>query len=135
MPGRFPLALLIVASLVIGCGKKPDGPERFALSGKVTFAGAPVPIGTIRFSPNAAQGNQGPSASTTIRNGEYATYSGRGAIGGPMIVMITGIDSDSLDSENTLFSQYRVEVDIPRESGEQDFDVPASAGVKSRVRR
>jgi hypothetical protein len=48
---RASAMLGIVACMIAGCGKdnKVKGPPRHAGSGKVTFKGAPVPAGGIRF--------------------------------------------------------------------------------------
>ena len=60
--------LLVV--LLLGCSGE-DGPQRYRVSGTVTFKGAPVPIGVIQFPPDATQGNSGPPAFADIKDGKY----------------------------------------------------------------
>lgn len=54
-----PMVLLVAVAAVVGCGSN-DAPDRFHISGKVTFAGEPVPAGQIIFEPDASQQNSGP---------------------------------------------------------------------------
>lgn len=52
--------------LAVGCGS--NGPDRFPLSGSVTFQGAPVAQGSIRFVPDdKAQQQEG----AVIKDGKY----------------------------------------------------------------
>ena len=117
-----------------GCSGE-QGPPRHHLSGKVVFNGAPVGFGMIYFQPDAQGGNSGPQGFATIRNGAFDTKrEGKGTVGGPMIVRITGFDSeppkDLSETEpgpKPLFAEYQTKADLPKEDGNQDFDVPASA--------
>ncbi len=59
------LLLVLLAGLSFGCNS--DG--RFAVSGKVTLDGTPVPEGTISFMPT---GPTGSSDAAPIKNGEYS---------------------------------------------------------------
>jgi hypothetical protein len=100
----------LVLSAVAGCG--PAGPARHPVEGAVTYAGKPLPRGTIRFDPDGTKGNTGPVGMAEIVDGRYATKAdgGRGPLQGP------------------LFSDYRVEIKLePSASGptQLDFDVPA----------
>ena len=124
--------LLLVFGLVsaIGCGGS-DGPKRYDLSGTVTFDGKPIPAGSIIFQPNASAGNSGPQGAAEIRDGKYDTSAnGKGMIGGPHIVRITGFDGiaeTEMDIVKPLFAEYQIEVDLPEESGAKDFEVPGDA--------
>lgn len=79
---RFPplgCALAALAVLVLGCGQQ--GPERVPVSGTVTWNGEPLPSAEHRpsriyFVP--AQGNEAPSTSAEIVNGEYTIESNGG---------------------------------------------------------
>lgn len=124
------LLLVIGLATAIGCGGG-DGPKRYDLSGTVTFDGKPIPAGSIIFQPNASAGNTGPQGAAEIRDGKYDTsVNGKGTIGGPHIVRITGFDGvaeSEMDVVKPLFAEYQIEVDLPTESGTKDFEVPADA--------
>lgn len=123
----------LLALLMVGCSGA-DGPERFSLSGTVTYDGQPVPHGTIHFEPDAARGNPGPSGSGEIKDGKYQTNPGRGMIGGPHMVRISGYDGKPPDGPEAeifphgmpLFDEQLIEADLPHESTAKDFDIPAS---------
>jgi hypothetical protein len=63
---RSLVALSCLALLAPGCGEQ--GPDRFPLSGSVSFEGAPVAEGSIRFVPEE-KGKQPEGA--VIRDGKY----------------------------------------------------------------
>ncbi len=132
-PWPLPSMLILCVATIVsiaGCGKS-DGPQRYDLHGTVTFRGQPVPAGTINFTPNTTQGNSGPGAFAQIRDGHYETSSGKGIVGGPHRVMIFGFPK-SMGSEGSeesvpeLFPPYQAEVELPREDGSVDFEVPAT---------
>jgi hypothetical protein len=124
------LAAILLASATLGCGNR--GPARFDVSGKVTFHGKPVPIGRIVFLPDKEKGNAGPTGYANIQDGAYDTRNhGKGTCGGPQTAVISGYDGKSVpgievNAGKPLFTEYRVNVDLPRETGSKDFDVPAS---------
>ncbi|HWL10086.1 MAG TPA: hypothetical protein VNQ76_16895 [Planctomicrobium sp.] len=133
---RFPcrgfwLFLAMTAAVTSGCSNKtPDGPARYALSGNVTFDGKPVPTGTIRFSPDREKGNQGPGTIADIRHGKYQTLPGKGIVGGPMVVEISGSDGipvevsgETIPSGTALIESYRTEINLPKETATRDFDI------------
>lgn len=127
--------LLLVTATVSGCTPAESGPERFQVSGAVTYAGKPVPKGYITFSPDSAQGNQGPGGGAAIENGRYTTLPDKGVTGGPYLVRISGYDGiavtisgEELPDGQALFNQYETTVEFPRQNTEQDFEVPAAAG-------
>lgn len=61
------IGALLATLLTVGCGS--DGPDRFPLSGSVTFQGAPVAQGSIRFVPeNKDQQQEG----AVIKDGKYS---------------------------------------------------------------
>lgn len=132
--GALPVALLLLGGGLLGCGQKTDGPERFDVSGTVTYEGKLVPYGSIQFMPDTSQGNDGPSGFSTIVNGKYDTaLQGKGTVGGPHKVVIHGEEKpdptqpapDDQDEPEpvVLFSDYQTEVDMPRERSTMDFDV------------
>ena len=129
---RGPLVAGIAVSAalcILGCrpaAKK--GPTRYAVSGRITFGGDPVPIGTIAFEPDASAGNTGPAGYGDIKSGTYVTQGRFGAVGGPHFVRIKGFaPPDPANAEAApipLFRDYTTKVDLPRERSTQDFDVP-----------
>jgi hypothetical protein len=122
------LALVLVGLLVLaGCGR--GGPPRYDLSGKVTHGGQPIPAGSVTFIPDKSKGNSGPAISVKIKEGQYDTSrEDVGHVGGPHIVKITALDgkvSDEFSEGNLLFPDYEMSLDLPKEDGTQDLDVPA----------
>ncbi|HWL09496.1 MAG TPA: hypothetical protein VNQ76_13895 [Planctomicrobium sp.] len=120
--------------LAYGCGSKVDGPQRYQLTGKVTFNGNPVPIGVIYLTPDTSKGNRGPGTLAEIKDGRYSTPPNKGTVGGAMVLEFSGFDGQKTgtgDDENrvgkTLFDGYRLEAELPQKSAQQDFDVPLSA--------
>ncbi|QDV38420.1 hypothetical protein [Tautonia plasticadhaerens] len=92
-PRRFaPLAasFLGVLALAAGCGDGTGLPERYPVSGTVTYKGEPVETGAISFTPvDVANGRP---ASGTIEEGSYyltTAVDGDGALPGEYKVTIT----------------------------------------------
>lgn len=122
------VAALALLWLVCGCSRS-SGPARYPVRGSVTYGGNPVPAGQIAFEPDAAQGNRGPAAYARIDNGSFATARGEGAVGGPHVVRILGMDGQaSAESPEgvMLFSEYETTVDLPEAASTQEFAVPGS---------
>lgn len=124
---------IVVTCLMIcaGCGGyHNDGPQRFKLSGAVTYKGSPVPVGEISFMPDTIQGNSGPGAVAFIKNGQYATRPHKGVTPGPMIVVIKGYNGVG-NSENAdgaqLFSPFQTHIDLEPQDSIQDFVVESSS--------
>jgi hypothetical protein len=124
------LAAIVLCSAAIGCGR--SGPARFDLSGKVTFRGQPVPVGTISFLPDGNKGNKGPVGFAKVADGVYDTRrQGRGACGGPLVVVISGFTGkavpgkDEMPLGSQVFPDYRVPFDMSPGTTTKDFDVPA----------
>jgi len=122
------LLAVAIAWLSAGCGRS-SGPARYDVSGKVSYGQAPVPAGRIVFEPDDAKGNSGPPSYAQIKEGRYATPPGKGTVGGPHRVRITGFDGrgagESPDG-TPLFSEYRASIDLPKEDATRDLDVPAT---------
>ena len=75
---RIGYAMLFL--IVPGCGEK--GPDRFELSGKVTYRGKPVPAGTITFEPTDRVVNATTIGEAEIKDGQYKTLPDKGVVGG-----------------------------------------------------
>ncbi len=132
---RF-LPVLLLASSLFGCG----GSKGNRVSGKVTFAGKPVPAGKIYFMPDGSKNNSGATGYAEINDGAYDTSAtgGQGVTIGAMIVAIEGFDpatagkkekGDTSGEETTksLFPRYETTVELPGSATTKDFDVPADA--------
>lgn len=129
-----------------GCGWNSDtGPERFDVSGTVTFDGIPIPRGTIVFSPDQSKGNSGPQGAAEISDGKYDTSTkGKGLVGGAHIVTIRGFDkvdenakpkmsSDGMATpQPPLFPTYSTKKDIPKDKSSLDIEVPKKKKRKKR---
>jgi hypothetical protein len=114
--------------LLCGCG---GGTSVYDVSGTVTFDGKPVPAGRVFFDPDLAQKNDGPQGSASIRAGKFDTrQGGRAAVSGPVVVRIEGYEkgADEKSVGKTLFVDYEIKLDLPKEASTQKLEVPASAG-------
>jgi hypothetical protein len=123
---------VLLPGVVLGCGG--DGSHR--VSGTVTFAGAPVPAGKVYFLPDGTKGNQGPTGFADIKDGKYDTTTGRGAVAGPVIIAVEGIDPSSKPAKadpsgeitaKVLFPRYEITADLPTADSTKDILVPAEA--------
>ncbi|MBI1313709.1 hypothetical protein GC176_20645 [bacterium] len=126
----------MLLGMCAGCGGSSDGPDRFAVSGEVTFEGKPVPMGFIKFTPDSSQGNSGPGTGCPIKDGEYATPKGKGLVGGPHIVEIAGWDGvpitesgERLPEGTELFPLYHTRFDFPKSDGEYNFAVSPDTDI------
>jgi len=127
------LMLWALCPVVGGCQSSVPGPEKFEVSGEVTFSGQPVPTGTIIFEPDSAKGNSGPGGGGAIKDGHFVTYAGKGVVGGPYIARISGFtgtpkkeDGEEILEGDPLFAEYRTEVEFPKKNTQHDFEVPTN---------
>jgi len=128
------LILLATAACLGGCGKQSGGPQRYDVSGTVTYAGKPVPAGSVTFQPDKTKGNSGAAGFATIKDGKYDTKAGgQGVVGGPQVVKIAGFDGvaqPQLPNGAALFREYSVSVDLPKEKTTKDFEIKGAGGGK-----
>lgn len=132
---RGQVVALTLVSTVIACGCGQRGVARIPVEGTVTFAGAPVLAGEIRFEPDAAQGHRGPVGHAVIENGKFSTRMEgcQGPPPGPLVVWINArkTNDPGRELQEPLFSDYctRLTIDVPRGGGSAalDFDVPPTA--------
>ena len=118
--------VLLCFAVLTGCS---PGERVYQLSGKVTYAGKPIPVGHIIFEPDANSGNNGGSGFAKIKDGHYDTsiLDGRGTLGGPHVVRIQGLDGivrGELLNGIPLFQEYVTTADLPKGNGTKDFEVP-----------
>ena len=119
--------LLASLALVVGCGE--EGPQRYDVSGTVTYKGEPVPAGMIQFMPDNEQGNSGPPGNAAIEGGKFDTaVEGMGTIGGPHKVIIDVYDGEAqgADFPNGLpiFRGYETKIDLPEEDTTIEIEIP-----------
>jgi len=114
-------SLLVAATLGCGSGEPPT----YQVSGKVSYAGQPLPSGSIQFEPDKPGGNSGTCATATIENGTYTTTVG-GITGGKYLVRVNppAIESGADLSKVIRFPVYETKVDLPKGNSTHDFDVP-----------
>lgn len=130
------VCMSLVATGLAGCGG-PRGPQRYRLSGRVTFDGKPLPQGQISFDPvdsfqfgdKRIGGGFAP-----IRDGVYSTdVYGRGHLGGPHRIVITGQAAEPVNDGSSephyppLFDPYETTVDLPARTSTKEFTVPSPA--------
>lgn len=131
---RDALLTAAIATTLIGggCGPRNTGPQRFHVSGTVTFDGAPVPVGTIYFEADAARGNSGPVSIVAVKDGRYDTKAEKvaGPVQGPLSVRISGSQKIDPGGEPVpmLFPEYTTTIDLDPVVKPHvfDFDVPRS---------
>lgn len=128
--GIVAVAVSVILFLSLsGCG---SGTKSYPLSGTVTYNGQPVPEGTIRFTPDASKGNQGPQSVAAIVDGRY-DMGNNGVSGGPTLVEINGVhnlkDVLSPNSGETnrvgepIFATHKESVDFPLKASTKDFEI------------
>jgi hypothetical protein len=131
---REVLLTVVIAMVLVGggCGSRNKGPQRFQVSGTVTYDGEPIPVGTIYFEADAARGNTGPVSIVPIEDGRYDTKAAQvlGPVQGPLSVRISGSQKIEPGGEPVpvLFSEYTTTTDLDPLSKPHvfDFDVPRS---------
>lgn len=119
---------IFTASVTLGCnGPTTEGPQRFPLSGTITYKGAPLPAGKIYFEPDGKKDNSGPMVTAEIKDGKYETPPGKGTVGGSHIVRIDGYDAKNVTEHDplgsALFINHVIEVDLPKDEATEDFTV------------
>lgn len=128
--------ILILSQILVGCGKKNEGPARFRVSGKVTFNGAPVPCGGITFDSNATASEGGQQGYAEIKDGLFDTAIAgqKGVIGGATTLTISGSERPIVvdgPDPGILFSNYVMKHEFPQEVTTLDIEIPAEAAGKN----
>jgi hypothetical protein len=126
------LLVFVTTGAIAGCSQ-PDGPTRYDVTGVVTYARKPVPVGFVTFIPNTDKGNKGPGGGADVKDGKYDTASGKGMVGGPHKIQVVGFDGipvviagSKFEEGTPLFPRYEFEADLPSEAGKFDIDVPVT---------
>ncbi|QDV66606.1 hypothetical protein Poly24_02930 [Rosistilla carotiformis] len=123
--GMVQVASVCAVVSILGCGSAVNDPRSNHVQGSVSFKGAPVAFGDIRFIPE-----NGPAGYAQIRDGKYdtAALGGKGTVGGKQTVVINGFDgvakpAEELPNGAPLFPEYRTDVEIASGGGSEDFEV------------
>lgn len=123
--------VLAFASVGAGTGCwKNGGVERFALWGRITLDGRPVPAGVIILRPDTAAGAAGPGAEAVIRGGEYRTRPGFGPVVGRHVlafVLGDGVNPTEVSPFGALLTKQPLPpmtLDVPKGGGIVDIDLP-----------
>ena len=125
---RSVLAILVacLAITAVGC---EQGPQRFNVSGTVTYNEQPLPAGVLYFDPDVSKQNDGPQGYAFIKDGRFDTAeTNSGPVGGPHLARIEGFDGkpgEELPMGRLLFADFSQAVDLPREDTTLNFAVPA----------
>tara|TARA_R110002095_G_scaffold204266_1_gene186855 strand:+ start:9101 stop:9526 length:426 start_codon:yes stop_codon:yes gene_type:complete len=129
--------LFLSLSVFSGCGSSDDGPERYDVTGSITYKGAPLESGRITFVPDSEKGNQGPVGYAMVEAGKYDTRApgGKGTISGAIQILITGDNlalSETGEIQPPLFVDHKETADIDPQQAltTLDFDVPAKTARK-----
>jgi len=89
--------VLLAGAVLNGCSGNPEGPERAHVAGFVSFDGAPLKSGEIRFIP--AANTKGPAAVATVTDGAYELGTAEGPIVGSHRVEIDSSDPEGDDDQ------------------------------------
>ena len=126
------LLIFTAAGAITGCSQQ-DGPTRYDVTGVVTYAGKPVPVGFVTFIPDTDKGNKGPGGGADVKDGKYDTASGKGMVGGPHKIQVVGFDGipvviagSKFEEGTPLFPRNEFEADLPSEAGTFDIEVPVT---------
>ena len=117
-------AVLLVSA---GCGSGPSGPQRYPLSGTVTYEGKPVVRAEVFLAPNDDLGNTGPGSVAVVENGAFQVTAAKGIVGGPYRVSITSQSPVPLPEGESFTPQFplqEIEVELPAQGGSYDFSLP-----------
>lgn len=132
---RHKFCVLLIGSLLAcgsfsGCG---SGSKLVQLRGVVTYAGKPIPLGKIVFTPDTNQGNSGAQGFAAIEAGKFDTAgrTGRGSMPGPVLVKIEGYSVAPANSDawlgKPLFTKpYEQKLVISTGQTELAIEIPAT---------
>lgn len=137
--GRRSVALLmLIAFALAGCSRQDyPGAKRFPLSGRVTYEGQPIDLGSISFLPLA--GGEQRVSGGYIENGVYSVPEAQGANAGKYRVEIRwqkGTGKQARDPHSNEILEARSEglparfntgseltVEVPSQQNKFDFDL------------
>lgn len=120
----YQFGFLIFLCSVVGCGGSSSDLTKYDYSGTVTFDGNPIPVGYISFEPDSVPG---PGSMAKIIDGHYETPTGKGLLGGPYRILISGFEGngspEALGDGTPIFVDYHLKMTLPEESKTQNFEI------------
>jgi len=111
--------MVLIALATSGCGEA--GPNRYHVSGTVSFEGQPVPAGLVMFDPDVSSGNNGPQGFALIHDGVFNTADtgGKGPVAGPHRIRVSGYDgtqgNEAQPYGQPIFAEYVFPHTVPSE--------------------
>ncbi len=130
------MSTAVLVACLTGCSN--DDPDRYRLTGTVSFDGKPLEHGMIYFDPVT----EGPAGYARISGGTFDTSleGGKGHIGGPIRVRIkshspTDGDETQEVAPPPFAEEYIEEVELPQQDSEKSFEIPANADELARARQ
>ncbi|TWT30885.1 hypothetical protein [Blastopirellula retiformator] len=124
----FNYAIWLLLAAAVGCGGSNS--TSLPVAGVVNFKGAPVPRGSVTFTPNSTQGNSGPAVSADIFDGKFDTTKAKyGMTEGAYRVRIYGFDGNAMPEKEiplgrAIFKEFHTEANITQENaGSLEFTV------------
>ncbi len=127
MTRLLPGLILLCGLTLVGCG--PRRPTRYAVSGTVTFAGQPVPNGSVMFQPDLKTNPKGLQGMARIKDGHYLTGEVAGGVPkGGYQVIVYGYDglnkSETQPEGKEIFPPHSFAWECPGGAQVLDISVP-----------
>ena len=122
--------IVLTVSFYIYVNYTPSGPE---LEGSVTLGGEPIQRGTIVFSPNLAENNDGISARGEIQDGKFRLLKGSVFTPGANIATVTDFTLGDFGFSGAVAiptqgaSDLKVEIEIPEGIDIEELRAAAAA--------
>lgn len=120
-----------VLALCAGCDR---GPQRYEVSGRITYDGKEVPAGRIVLTPDHTKGNSGPQGVARVNAGVLKTEPERQVVGGPHWIQLLAYDGVAYEDREgvmpqgrALFPLTQVAVDLPLADAKLDIRVTPGA--------
>jgi len=116
---------LLVSAVPMGCSR----PGPYDVHGTATFQGKPIPIGLVVIEPDAERSNHGTQTQAMIKDGQFRTQPGHGAISGPVLITISandGVPTPMSPKGKLLFRTYQFRSELPASSSSLNIEVPDS---------
>lgn len=122
--------LLFTIALSIGCAGD-EGPQKYDVTGAVTYKGKPIPYGDIRFEPTQGLVNRQSVVLAEIRDGQYSAR----IVGGPHHVSVRDLSGggDESTARPMFQMEYQTKAELPpleSVQGTHTFDVEVPAKHK-----
>jgi hypothetical protein len=137
LANRLVLLVLLTTTIQVGCGSKVTELPRIAVTGSVSLNSAPFESGSLLMIP--AGGQNAPSASAVIADGQYSIERDSGPIAGRYQVTVSGSPNAQAagkpgmtedESEFTIPTQYEVTIEISEDQQRYDIELTTARSNK-----